>query len=146
MQALRKALELDRSYADAYALMGGIYTYTGQSPKAIPLLRTAMRLNPDGGYLYYQILGRAYLFGNDVEQAIINLREAAARNPVDVETRVYLAAASVAAGDRIGAEWEAEEIRSLDAGFSMRKWLETYPMTSTTYREKLSALLASVGF
>lgn len=146
MQSLQKALELDRSYADAYALMGGIHTYTGQPPKAIPLLRTAMRLNPDGGYLYYQILGRAYLFGNDIEQAIINLREAAARNPVDVETRVYLAAASVAAGDKTAAEWEAEEIRSLDAGFSMRKWFETYPMTSTTHKEKLSSLLASVGF
>jgi TolB-like protein/Tfp pilus assembly protein PilF len=145
MQSLRKALELDRSYADAYALMGGIYTYTGQAPRTIPLLRTAMRLNPDGGYLYYQILGRAYLFENDIEQAIINLREAAARNPVDLETRVYLAAASVAAGDRTAAEWEAEEIRTLDAGFSMRRWLETYPMTSSKHKEKLSGLLAKVG-
>jgi DNA-binding winged helix-turn-helix (wHTH) protein/TolB-like protein/Flp pilus assembly protein TadD len=145
MQSLRKALELDRSYADAYALMGGIYTYTGQAPRTIPLLRTAMRLNPDGGYLYYQILGRAYLFENDIEQAIINLREAAARNPVDLETRVYLAAASVAAGDRTAAEWEAEEIRTLDAGFSMRRWLETYPMTSARHKEKLSGLLAKMG-
>jgi DNA-binding winged helix-turn-helix (wHTH) protein/TolB-like protein/Tfp pilus assembly protein PilF len=145
MQSLRKALELDRSYADAYALIGGIYTYTGQPAKAIPLLRTAMRLNPDGGYLYYQILGRAYLFENDIEQAIINLREAAARNPVDLETRVYLAAASVAAGDRISGEWEAEEIRTLDAGFSMRRWFETYPMTSAPHKEKLSKLLGSVG-
>jgi tetratricopeptide (TPR) repeat protein len=138
-------LELDRSYADAYALMGGIYTYTGQPPKTIPLLRTAMRLNPDGGYLYYQILGRAYLFENDIEQAIINLREAAARNPVDLETRVYLAAANVAAGDKTAAEWEAEEIRSLDARFSMRRWLETYPMTSARHKEQLSQLLAKVG-
>lgn len=145
MQSLQKALDLDRSYADAYALMGGIHTYTGQPTKSIPLLRTAMRLNPDAGYLYYQILGRAYLFENDIEQAIINLREAAARNPVDLETRVYLAAASVAAGDRIAAEWEAEEIRTLDAGFSMRKWFETYPMTSPRHKEKLTRLLASLG-
>jgi len=145
IESLRKALELDRSYADAYALMGGIHTYTGQPTKAIPLLRTAMRLNPDGGYLYFQILGRAYLFENDIEQALINLREASARNPVDLETRVYLAAAMVAAGDRRGAEWEAEEIRALDAGFSMRRWLETYPMTSTEHKERLSGLLAKVG-
>jgi DNA-binding winged helix-turn-helix (wHTH) protein/TolB-like protein/Tfp pilus assembly protein PilF len=145
IESLGKALALDRSYADAYALMGGIYTYTGQPLKAIPLLRTAMRLNPDGGYLYYQILGRAYFFENDIEQAIINLREAAARNPVDLETRVYLAAANVAAGNKTAAEWEAEEIRALDAGFSMRRWFETYPMTSSKHKEKLSALLASVG-
>jgi DNA-binding winged helix-turn-helix (wHTH) protein/TolB-like protein/Tfp pilus assembly protein PilF len=145
IEALRKALELDPSYADAYALMGGIYTYTGQPAKTIPLLRTAMRLNPDGAYLYFQILGRAYLFENDIEQALINLREAAARNPVDLETHVYLAAAMVAAGDRVGAEWEAEEIRALDAGFSMRKWLETYPMTSAGLKDRLSGLLAKAG-
>ena len=145
IESLRKALELDRSYADAYALMGGIYTYTGQPSKTIPLLRTAMRLNPDGGYLYFQILGRAYLFENDLEQALINLREASARNPEDLETRVYLAAALVAAGDRNGAEWEAEEIRALDAGFSMRKWFKTYPMASAEHKDRLSGLLAKMG-
>jgi TolB-like protein/Flp pilus assembly protein TadD len=146
IESLRKALKLDPSYADAYALVGGIYTYTGQSPKTIPLLRTAMRLNPDGGYLYFQILGRAYFFENDLEQALINLRAASARNPVDLETRVFLAAALVAAGDRQGAEWEAEEIRALDAGFTLRKWLETYPMTSASQKERLSGLLAKLGF
>jgi DNA-binding winged helix-turn-helix (wHTH) protein/TolB-like protein/Tfp pilus assembly protein PilF len=145
IDSLRKALELDRSYADAYALMGGIYTYIGEPAKAIPLVRTAMRLNPEGGYLYFQILGRAYLFENDIEQALINLREAAARNAVDLETRVYLTAAMVAGGDRLGAEWEAEEIRALDSSFSMGKWLETYPMTSAVHKEKLSAALAKVG-
>jgi DNA-binding winged helix-turn-helix (wHTH) protein/TolB-like protein/Tfp pilus assembly protein PilF len=145
MESLRKALDLDPSYADAYALTGGIHTYTGQPAKTIPLLRTAMRLNPDGGYLYFQILGRAYLFEKDIEQALINLREALARNPVDLETHVYLAAAMVAAGDRRGAEWEAEEIRALDAGFSMSKWLATYPMTSAEHKQRLSGLLARVG-
>jgi hypothetical protein len=51
----------------------------------------------------------------------------------------------VAGGDRLGAEWEAEEIRALNNGFSMRKWLGTYPMTSAPHKEKLSAALAMVG-
>jgi hypothetical protein len=50
----------------------------------------------------------------------------------------------VAAGDRTGAEWEAEEIRALVPGFSMREWLETYPMTSTRHRKSLSAALAKL--
>jgi DNA-binding winged helix-turn-helix (wHTH) protein/TolB-like protein/Tfp pilus assembly protein PilF len=141
LQHLRKAIELNRSFADAYAFMGGIYNYVGESAKAIPLVRTALRLKPDGGYLYFLILGRAYLFENDIEQALINLRQAAARNPVDLETRVYLAAALAAAGEDVAAEWEGVEIRSIDRAFSVRAWLETYPMSNPQYVERLEKLL-----
>jgi DNA-binding winged helix-turn-helix (wHTH) protein/TolB-like protein len=144
LESLQKAIVLDRSFADAYALLGGILTYQGQPEKSIPVLRTAMRLNPDGGYLYFLLLGRAYLFVEDTEQALINLRAALMRNPADVETRVYLAAALVAAGDHRAAKWEGDEIRSLEPGFSMRHWLETYPMTSARQRQRLLTLLADV--
>jgi len=145
MDALKKAIALNPSYADAYALMGGIYNYRGESAQTFPLLRTALRLNPDGSYLYYVILGRAYFYENDFEQAIINLREAEARNMTDVETRVHLAAAELAAGNREAAEWEAVEIRALVPGFSTEAWLRTYPMASPEYRNRLKALLARIG-
>ena len=145
IRSLQKAIELNRSYADAYALMGGIYTYVGQPAKSIPLLRTALRLNPEGSYLYYMILGRAYLFENDVQQSLINLREAVARNPDDVETRLFLAAALAADGNRSSAEWEAEQIRVHHAGFSTHTWLETYPLTSPRHKDRLVQLLGSVG-
>jgi TolB-like protein len=144
IEALQKAVELDRSFADAYALLGGIDTYIGQPAKSIPLLRTAMRLNPDGGYLYFLLLGRAYLFADDIEQALINLRAASMRNPVDIETHVYLAAAVVAAGDQRTAAWEVDEIRKLEPGFSIHRWLETYPMTSTRQTKRLLGLVAKL--
>jgi DNA-binding winged helix-turn-helix (wHTH) protein/TolB-like protein len=145
LRSLQRVIELNRSYADAYALMGGIHTYVGEPSKTIPLLRTALRLNPDGGYLYFLLLGRAYLFENDVEQALINLRQAQARNADDLETRVFLAAALVARGDLPAAEWEADQIRVRVEGFSMRAWLETYPMTSARQQARLSELAAKVG-
>jgi TolB-like protein/Tfp pilus assembly protein PilF len=144
IESLQKAIALDPSFADAYALLGGIDTYVGQPAKSIPLLRTAMRLNPDGGYLYFLLLGRAYLFQNDTEQALINLRAASIRNPEDIETHVYLAAALVAAGHRRAAMWEADEIRKLEPGFSIRHWLETYPMSSASETARLRALLATL--
>ena len=143
--SLQKAIELNPSYADAYAFMGGIYTYIGKPAKSIPLLRAALRLNPDGGHLYFLLLGRAYLFENDTEQALINLRQASARNPVDLETRLYLAAALAAAGDRSDAEWKAEQIRIVEPGFALRGWLESYPLTSAPERERLQRLLAQAG-
>ncbi|MGH8745298.1 MAG: hypothetical protein ACREUK_02270, partial [Burkholderiales bacterium] len=145
IRSLRKAIELNPSFADAYALMGGIYTYVGQPAKSIALLRTAMRLNPDGGHLYFLLLGRAYLFENDVEQALINLREASARNRQDLETRIFLAAALEAAGDRFDAEWEAVEIRSQQGSFSLDRWLESYPLTDARERQRLQQLLAQAG-
>ena len=113
---------------------------------AVGLLRTALRLNPDGGYLYFLLLGRAYLLDNDAEQALINLRQAAVRNPADLETHIYLAAALAMSGDEAGAAWEREEIRTLERGFSLRRWLDSYPLRSGEDRQKLQAMLGKAGF
>ena len=66
------------------------------------------------------------------------------RNPVDVETRVLLAAALMAMGDHAAAKWEADEIRSLQPEFSIRAWLATYPMTSSRQRQRLVTLFAKL--
>lgn len=145
LASLEKAIALNPSYADAYAFMGGIHTYLGEPAKSIRLLRTALRLNPDGGHLYYLLLGRAYLFEDDSEQALFNLRQAYARNAENLETRLFLAAALAARGERADAEWEAEQIRAIQPGFTAREWLETYPLTSPRHRDRLLELLALAG-
>jgi DNA-binding winged helix-turn-helix (wHTH) protein/TolB-like protein/Tfp pilus assembly protein PilF len=142
---LERAIELDPSYADAYALLGGIRTYVGHPDETIGLLRTALRLDPDGGYLYYLLLGRAYLFTGDIEQALINLRQAAMRNAVDVETHVFLTAAFVASGNPDAAHWQADELRALQPRFSGQAWLATYPMTDGAQRRRLLDWLATAG-
>lgn len=143
---LNQAIALDPSFADAYALLGSIHTFIGQPAKAIPLVRTAIQLNPEAGHLYFLVLGRAYLFRGDAEQALINLREALSRNAVNLETHIYLAAALALTGDKEAALWEAEEIRALQPRFSIGKWLQNYPMTDETQKQRLSSLLAQAGF
>lgn len=143
--SLQRAIELNPSFADAYALMGGVHTYTGEPARSIPLLRTAMRLEPSGGYLYFLVLGRAYFFEGDLQQALINLRAAAARNAADIETRIYLAAALAASGDAPAADWESLEIRSLERDFSASRWLAGYPLASAPHRERLQRALAGLG-
>jgi TolB-like protein/DNA-binding winged helix-turn-helix (wHTH) protein len=142
---LNHAIALDPSFADAYALLGSIHTYIGQPAKAIPLVRTAIQLNPEAGYLYFLILGRAYLFLGDTEQALINIREALSRNTANLETHVYAVAALTLTGDKEAAKWEVEELRALEPGFSTGKWLQSYPMTHVGQKQRLTALLAQAG-
>jgi Tfp pilus assembly protein PilF len=91
------------------------------------------------------LLGRAYLFLDDPEQATINLREAVERNPANLETHVYLAATAIVAGDRETAGWEREEIRSLQSDFSTSRWLQNYPMVDASQKRRLTALLGELG-
>lgn len=146
LRYLETAVRLFPSYADGYALMGGIETYVGRPARTVPLLRTAMRLSPQASYLYFLLLGRAYLFIGDLEQARVNLEQALSRNPVNLETRVYMAALQVMAGDKTAAAWEAEEIRALQPGFSIRGWLETEPMTDAAQKAALVRALGELGF
>ena len=145
LQLLQTAVRLYPSFADGYALMGGVHTYTGHPTDTVRLLRTAIRLNPQAGYLYFLLLGRAYLFLDDLEQARVNLKQAMARNPVNLETHVYLAALDALAGDKTAAEWQAEEIRALQPNFSIRGWLDNYPMTDEAQRAKLLQVLGGAG-
>ena len=146
LQYLESAVRLSPSFADGYALMGGVSTYLGRPADSVSQVRTAMRLNPEAGHLYFLILGRAYLFLGDLEQARVNLDQALSRNPENLEAHVYLAATYVMAGDKAAAAWEAEEIRALQPGFSARRWLETYPMTDAAQKAKLVRALGDVGF
>ncbi len=125
--------------------MGGVNTYIGRPAETLPLLRTAMRLDPQGGYLYFLLLGRAYLVLGDLEQTRVNLQHALSRNPGNLEAHVYMAATHVAAGDKAAA-WEAEEIRTLRPGFSIRGWLQTYPMTDVAQQYRLMRALGELSF
>jgi TolB-like protein/cytochrome c-type biogenesis protein CcmH/NrfG len=145
LKYLETALSMYPSFADGYALMASVRTFAGQPAAAIPLMRTAMRLNPQSGYLYFVVLGRAYLFVGDIEQSLINLEEAAKRNPEYLETHVYIAVLKVLQGDKSSAAWEADQIRTLEPAFSARRWLESYPMTDSGQKTKILRALSQLN-
>jgi DNA-binding winged helix-turn-helix (wHTH) protein/TolB-like protein/Tfp pilus assembly protein PilF len=145
LQQLRAALRLNPSYADAHAFIGGIQTYLGRPAETLPSLRTAMRLNPDAGSLYFLLLGRAYYFLGDMEQARLNLSHALSRNAASLESRVYLAAVLARLGEHDAAAWEAEEIRGLEPGFKAREWLDAEPMADAAQRNLLLKDLGALG-
>ena len=145
LRFLETVVQLYPSFADAYAFMGGVKTYMGRPAEGVPLVRTAMRLNPEGSYLYFLILGRAYLALADLEQARVNLEHALRRNPEDLESNIYMAMLHLAAGDQGAAAWKADEIRVLQPGFSSRRWLETHPLIDTAQKRRLVQALNELG-
>lgn len=125
--------------------MGAIHVFTGHASRALPPLRAALRMHAEGRAFFFELLARAHLFLGDNELALINLREAIARNPTVLEARVFLAATLAAAGDLDAARWDADEIAQLFPGLETRKWFETFPMTDPAYRSRLEGMLAAVG-
>jgi TolB-like protein len=142
---LEDVMRLTPSYADVLALLGGLQVYAGRPADSVRILRSALRLNPQGSYLYYLLLGRAYFFLGDLEQARINLENSLGRNPEAIETYVYLAALHLAAGDDKEAAWKAEEIRALQPGFKVRDWLRTYPLSDPSHIATLERSLTRIG-
>lgn len=142
---LQKAIDLDPGFADAYALSGGIETYRENPKASVPLLRQAMRLNPDAGYLYFLLLARAYYFLGDFEQAGFNLDEALTRNPENLEAHLYLAATLLNLGSADDASWEAMEVLNLESDFSLEQWSETYPMQRGKQMSRLLSDLRQIG-
>ena len=144
--ALQKAIDINPSFADAYALSGGIETYRGNPKKTVPLLRKAIRLNPNAGYLYFMLLARAYYFLGDFEQAEINLKEAIARNPQNVEVHLYNAATLLRLNKADDAAWEVEEVKSIEPEFSLDVWSAAYPMARGRQLDLLLIDLRKAGF
>lgn len=145
LEQLSKAVRLNPSYADAYAFMGGIHTYIGQPKETLTLVRTAQRLKPESGYLYFLMLGRAYFFLNDFEQARINLEEANARNAENIEVRLYLAAVMAEQGDTAETDWEVQEIRTLQPDFKVSTYMDTYPLSDGALRQRFVNSLNRIG-
>ena len=144
--ALQKAIDIDRGFADAYALSGGIETYRGNPAETVPLLRKALRLNPRAGYLYFLLLARAYYFLDDFEQAEINLKEALSRNPQNVEAHLYRAATLLRMNKADDAVWEVEEVKSIESDFNLKIWSNAYPMARGKQLDRLLSDLHKVGF
>lgn len=143
---LQDAVKLNPSYADAYFLMGWIQSERGRPAEGLALLRSALRLTPNPGYLHYYGLGLTYFVLGEFEQARANLQEALLRNPSHLEVHAYMAAALAGAGRWEDAAWHAEEIRALRPGFRARTWLETQSIADSSQRERLREKLEQLGF
>ncbi len=144
-EAAKKAIELDPNYPDGYTLLSSAYFFSGYPEKALPLDRKAMRLNPASSFLYYMHLGRSHYIQGRYAEASEALQEAAERNNNFIPNRLWLAATYGQMGKLDDAEWEIDQVLTLNPEFSLDNWLETRPYKNPLYKEQLLNGLQKAG-
>jgi adenylate cyclase len=113
IEALKRAIELDPNYADAYAFISLLYVGSGRPDDAIEAITRASQLNPTFPFWYAQNRAIIRYMQEDFEGAISDLEYAAERNPTAVFIRWWLAAAYAQAGFGDEADWQIEEMKIL---------------------------------
>jgi TolB-like protein/DNA-binding winged helix-turn-helix (wHTH) protein/Tfp pilus assembly protein PilF len=142
---IEKAIALNSSYADGYALLGWILHFAGRPKEGLEVMQRAIRLNPRIPAVYRLVSGSIYYAQGKSDQAIEMLHEGAEINPGFQQIRVWLAAAYVSAGFMEEAEWEVDEILIINPDFSLKSVETFYPFHDPLYRDRFITDLRKAG-
>ena len=95
LEAFRRATELDRNFATAYAQQGNQFTLVGCPAKAHPLVEQAIRLSPHDPAIgvFQWFIGRANFFTERYDQALLWLRKSVETRSNVWYNRLYLVSA-----------------------------------------------------
>ncbi len=108
--------------------------------------RRAIDLDPGRPAVYRLVSGAIHYARGNLEQAAELLKAGAEINPNYQQLRVWLGAVYAAVGRMEEAQWEVEEILTINPDFSL-KWVEiAFPFRDPQYRDRFMADLVKAGF
>ena len=125
------------SYADGYAILALIHIYRGDADQGMKMIRQAMRLNPDYPAQYISVLGQAYYYQGDFENAAAVFRDAVDKNFSLLTAHIMLTATLSQLGLQDEASWSAGQLRTISPGFIMTDVARIFPVKN---EEKLQAI------
>jgi len=140
-----RVIALDPNYADGYVWLADILKLAGRPEEAIQLIEKAMRLNPYYPFYYLSELGISYYLTGRHEEAIVTLKEALARTPNHLITRLYLAASYSEIGREEEARAEAAEVLRLNPAYSLEVWSRITPFKDPAVLERILVALRKAG-
>lgn len=123
VEMLEKAVELEPRNTEIVATCAYILVFACQVEKAIEMTQRAMQLSPITPMWYLVVLGMCYHTGSEQDLALKWLREAIAMEPESAWGRPYLVSALIEAGLPAEAQKTAQEIMTIEPGFSVSNWL-----------------------
>ena len=141
----RQAIRVSPSYADAYVLMANTLVYFGKSAEALSVMADAERLNPRMPSIYLRIRGTARYAAGDRLGAIEDYEQSREANPNYQQLRVWLAAAYADSGRMDDAQWEIEEVRTLNPLITMTWMRRLMERIDPVLRDKLLTDLRTAG-
>lgn len=116
--AARRSIELDRSYADGYAVLAQTLAFAGELEEALPAIRTAKTLSPRYLFDYLWVEGHILFQLRRYEEARAILEEVTERNPAFLVGHLTLAATLGYLGDTEEVDWRVFEILALSPDIS----------------------------
>ena len=135
--SINQSFKVSPSYADGYAILALIHIYRGDADQGMNMIRQAMRLNPDYPAQYISVMGQAYYYQGDFENAAAVLRDAVDKNFSLLTAHIMLTATLSQLGLQDEASWSAGQLRTLSPGFIMTDVARIFPIQS---EEKLQAI------
>lgn len=145
LAAARDSVRHDPNYSDGYALIASILGYDGKGDEAENNIRKAMQLNPKYSAAYIDILGRAQFAKKDYKAATQNFKICIERDASSVTCRLFLTAAFSLLGQIDDAEWQAQEILSLQPNFKLSTNSVTPQFRRPEDRRQILSLLRQAG-
>ncbi|MGE0825837.1 MAG: adenylate/guanylate cyclase domain-containing protein [Candidatus Binatia bacterium] len=131
--------------ADAHNTLGEILCFSGRTAEAVPLIETAMRLNPRYPVAYLWALGQAYYFNGRTDEARAVLQRAIVRNPDHVTSHMLLAAIYSELRQEEKAQAEVAEVLRINPRFSLTVARETSPHRDSAALARLITGLQKAG-
>jgi len=141
----QKAIEYDPNYANGHVLLATLLYYAGRPQEGLERIKKAMQINPHHPYNYTFHLGQAYFILRRYDEAVAAFQQGIASNPAAERLHVWLAAAYAQSGEIDEAEWEADQVLTLNPGFSLNRLLEAFPFQDPADREHFLGALRKAG-
>ena len=126
--SINLSLKVRPSYADGYAILALINIYRGEPDQGMQMIRQAMRLNPDYPAQYISVMGQAYYYQGDFENAAAVFRDAVDQNFNLVTAHIMLTATLSRLGLQDEASWSAGQLRTISPGFTMTDVARIFPI------------------
>ena len=112
-ELVQKAIVLDDTYAEAYALLGFLYVMVQQDDKAIALGEKAVALNPNSADAHFRLGKILTLADNRYEESIPEYKKAIRLNPIPPNIYLYSLGLSYAGLEQYeeGIAWCEKAVR-----------------------------------